>query len=149
MNSLIVYAIQLWGIGATESQLRQVQTLQNQAGKWALNVGRRTSTTKVLDQLNWLSVKQLTVFHSVTLLWQQCRGNTDFLTRDLHWEESRTQGPARLRTEPYKMEFRRKAWRHRTVAWWNSMPEKLRTQTSFKLFKKELKPWVKKYISIK
>ena len=149
VNSLIVYAIQLWGIGATKSQLRMVQTLQNQAGKWALGVGRRSSTHKVLQKLNWLSVKQLTAFHSLSLLWQPCRGKSDFVTDNLRWEQSRTQGTDRLGTDPYRMEYRRKSWKPKTIAWWNQLPESLRIQRSSVRFKRELKMWIKENLSIK
>ena len=74
INSLIVYAIQLWGLGATKSQIRLMQTVQSQAGKWALNVYRRSSTIKVLNRLGWLSVKQLTIFHYKAALEELQRG---------------------------------------------------------------------------
>ena len=149
INSLIVYGIQLWGIGATKSQLRMIQTLQNQAGKWALGVGRYTSTDKALKRLNWLSVRQLVVFHSLMLLWKQCRCETDFMTDDLNWESSRTMGTERLRSKPYKMEFRRNSWKYRTFAWWNLMPETLRTQKSLTRFRSGLKVWIMEYFPIK
>ena len=149
INSLIVYAIQLWGIGATKSQLRMIQSMQNQAGKWALGVGRYTSTAKALKRLNWLSVRQLIVFHSLTLLWKQCRGETDFMTDDLNWENSRTMGVERLRSKLYKMEFRRNSWKYRTIAWWNLMPEALRTQKSLPRFRCGLRVWILEYFPIK
>ena len=149
INSLIVYAIQLWGIGATKSQLRMTQTAQNQAGKWALGVGRFTSTRKVLARLNWLSVRQLTIFHSLTLLWKQCRGETDFMNEAPDWESSRTKGEDRLKLKPYKMEFRRNSWKFRAVSWWNLMPETLRIEKSLPRFRSGLKIWVMNYFAIK
>ena len=149
VNSLVVYAIQLWGIGATRTQIRLVQTLQSQAGKWAMRVGRRTSTVKILHSLNWLSVRQLMIFHSLTLLWQQCRNGSDFMMEEPTWEHSRTQGADRLGSQPYRMEFRRKSWKYRAIAWWNMMPVTLRSQMSLARFKRDLKSWIGKHFNIK
>ena len=94
---------------SNEISAKTTQSLQSQAGIWALNVNRRAST------VNWLSVCQLVIFHSMTLLWQQGLENTDFMTRDIQWEVSRTHGSERLRTQPYRMEFKRKAWKYKAI----------------------------------
>ena len=148
INSIIVYCIQLWGINASKKLHRQVQALQGQAARWALGLNRRASTKKVLDKMNWMSVNQLVIYHSTLLLWKIVRGKDSKLERT-EWESSRTQGHHRIRTAPYKKEFRRKAWKPAAIAWWNAMPESLRADCSPSSFKWNLRSWVRGNIDLR
>ena len=58
-------------------------------------------------------------------------------------------GEERLKSIPYKMEFRRNSWKYRAIAWWNLMPETLRSQKHFPRFRSGLKVWISNYVPIK
>ena len=108
VNSLLVYCVQLWGIGATKKQLRQTQVLQNQTAKWALGWGKGAATSKVLKNIGWLSVTQLVQYHAIMQLWKLARGEYLCLDTGIDWQESRTQGSNWILTAPYRMEFMRR-----------------------------------------
>ena len=62
--SILAYLIPLWG--GTEGYLvRALQVLQNRAARCVTKLGWYTPTRKLLKQCNWLSVKQLIVYHTV------------------------------------------------------------------------------------
>ena len=141
INSIIVYAIQVWGPNCSKKLIRQTQTLQSQAARWALGVNWRASTEKSLREVKWLSVNQLIGYHALLLLWKSVRG-VSLLERNVNWAVSRTQGRDRIMQEPYKMEFKRKTWRPTAIALWNKLPEKLRTETRLSHFKGGLRTWI-------
>ena len=68
--SRLTYGIQIWGINATKSTLNKVQTVQNLAKKWVTGTKWGISTKQLLDKMNWLSIYQLAIYHSVLLLWK-------------------------------------------------------------------------------
>ena len=68
--SRLTYGIQIWGINATKSTLQKVQTVQNLAMKWITGIKWGISTKQLLDKVNWLSIYQLAIYHSVLLLWK-------------------------------------------------------------------------------
>ena len=149
LNSLLVYGIQLWGVGATKRQISQSQSIQAQAARWALGLSRRTSTIKVLSNIGWLSVRQLVTYHSVLLLWKSTRGEGSPFHGQVNWETSCTMGSERIRPAPYRKEFRRKSWRPMAIAWWNALPVEARTQPRLGQFKRQLRTWVSANIPIK
>ena len=131
----------MWGPNCSKKLIRQTQTLQSQAARWALGVNWRASTEKSLREVKWLSVNQLIGYHSLLLLWKSVRG-VSLLERNVNWAVSRTQGRDRIMQEPYKMEFKRKTWRPTAIALWNKLPEKLRTETRLSHFKGGLRTWI-------
>ena len=56
--SLIIYLIEIWG-GCNEYLLRFLQVLQNRAARHVTKLSWYTSTKDLLNQCNWLSIKQL------------------------------------------------------------------------------------------
>ena len=67
--SKLLYLIQWWG-GGSAYLLQYLQVLQNRAARMVTKLSWSTSTSKLLNQLGWLSVKQLVEFHSLTLLFK-------------------------------------------------------------------------------
>ena len=68
--SRILYAIQLWGSGSSNSTIRKVQSVQNLAMSWISGKNRKTSTKELLDSVNWLSVNQLIYYHGFLLMYK-------------------------------------------------------------------------------
>ena len=68
--SRLTYGIQIWGLNAAKTTLNKVQIVQNLAMKWITGENLGISTRKLLDKLDWLSIFQLAIYHSVLLLWK-------------------------------------------------------------------------------
>ena len=65
--SKLIYVIQLWG-GCEQYLISILQTLQNKAARSITKLPWNATTSHLLAQCGWLSVKQLVVYHSVVLL---------------------------------------------------------------------------------
>ena len=68
MSSLI-YLIQLWG-GSSAYLLHLLQVIQNCAARQVTRLNWYTPTKTLLDQCGWLSVKQLSIYHSLVLVYK-------------------------------------------------------------------------------
>ena len=62
VNSNLVYMIQLYG-QSSDYLIRILQVQQNKAARKVTRLDWGTSTNVLLNQIGWLSVKQLFVFH--------------------------------------------------------------------------------------
>ena len=68
--SRLTYGIQLWGIMGKKSALKKVQTVQNLSAAWILNKPIYTKSEDMIKELNWLSINQLSYYHSVLSIWK-------------------------------------------------------------------------------
>ena len=68
--SRLTYGIQIWGLNAAKTTLNKVQVVQNLTMKWVTGSNLGISTKQLLDKMNWLSIYQLAIYHSVLLLWK-------------------------------------------------------------------------------
>ena len=135
--SKIVYMIQLWGC-TRPSWLNLVQRLQNRAARYVLQASRYTRMSKLLADCGWMSVFQLSVYHSILMLWK-CWNMNDWNV--LRWRLiQRNDGsfiPLRGR-----IQLTRDGWKHSTVQRWNELPEQLRKDQDFASFKGSLRTWI-------
>ena len=53
-----------------DNQLRKAQTIWNKAARWTTGLSRRTRTTKLMAQNNWLGIKEMTRYHGAVLMWK-------------------------------------------------------------------------------
>ena len=67
--SRIVYMVQVYG-NASEYMLRSLQVLQNKAARVVTRLRWGTETGFLLNQVGWLSVRQLIAYHSVLLVFK-------------------------------------------------------------------------------
>ena len=61
--SKLCYLIQIWG-GSSNVLIRSLQVIQNQAARYTTKLSWFTPTGTLLRQCNWMSVKQLVIFHT-------------------------------------------------------------------------------------
>ena len=61
-NSVLCYCLPLFG-GCSTSEKNDLQTLQNRAARLVLNYPPRSNRDMMFNKLNWLSVRQLIVYH--------------------------------------------------------------------------------------
>ena len=66
ITSLLIYLIQLWG-STDEYLINILQILQIRAARIVTKLGWYAPIKTLLDQCDWMSVRQLSVYHSLVL----------------------------------------------------------------------------------
>ena len=136
--SKVRYLIAVWG-GTTDSNIRAIQTLVNDAARFVLQKsGRRDSTENLMTACGWLSVPEMITYHSLLLLWRVLRRKCPKVLADkLEMDDDcliHTDKPGLLHTM--------NAFRWRTSVSWNSLSLELRHNSQLKSFKSGLKKWI-------
>ena len=67
--SKLVYLIPLWG-GSSKGLIKSLQNLQNKAARAVSKMDWFTPTTELLRQCGWMSVHQLSVYHTLILVYK-------------------------------------------------------------------------------
>ena len=74
--SRIIFGIQIWGNNLGPTVINRAQIVQNQVACWITGSHRLTKTSLLLSKLKWMSVNQLTCYHSLILIWKVLRNRT-------------------------------------------------------------------------
>ena len=87
-NSVLCYCLPLFG-GCTKSEVDVLQVLQNRAARIVLNCPPRTNRNLMFDRLDWLTVQQLIVYHTLVTVFRIRKSQEPeelgvILTRDNH-----------------------------------------------------------------
>ena len=110
----------------------------NKTARFVLRVNRRTRTSKLMNMCNWLNVKELCSYHSLSTMWTTLKfGTPTHIRNKLHLDQDRF-----LTTTTPRIQNTEMAWRWKTVPLWNNLPSDLRHLESHKKFKTELKKWI-------
>ena len=85
--SIITYGIQIWGIHCKANVLSKVQSVQLNTLKWV--TGKYNgSLRQLLEDMGWLSIYKLAIYHSVLLLWKvKWKGRPERLLRRIKMAE--------------------------------------------------------------
>ena len=147
LMSKATYLISTWG-GGTKNLVgdRKAQILQNAAMRWVTGRPRRTRISNLLEQTEWLSIEEMTMVNSVTIIWNMInvqkpkrmsdKINLDQITNEITLKEPRIQ-------------FTRQNFLYRASCKWNSLPEIIRSKKNRGSFKKQVKSWVREQRSRK
>ena len=131
--SRLVYGIQIWGFGVRPNTMKKVQTVQNMAACWILNKHRCTKTKDLLNELNWLSMYQLTIYHGVLLVWKIV--NNMVPERNLESLEK-----SKNKTGRIELTDRRWCIRAQNIFW--SLNNSIKNCSKIAIFKRKLKLWI-------
>ena len=142
----------MWG-GSSAYLLHLLQVIQNRAARQVTRLSWYTTTKTLLGQCGWLSVKQLSVFHSLVLVYKVKSDKKPFYLYDrLGHEFSHNtrlmEGNGVRDTGKQHSELHRTSFIPRSIRDWNSLPHNIRLCTKLPEFKKRLKVWVKSNIEI-
>ena len=145
--SRIIYLIEVYG-NASEYLLRFLQVLQNKAARIVTRLRWGTETALLLNQVGWLSVKQLYVYHSLVLVYKmQHGGKPTYLNgkfrNNFAYQTRQATGSCFILSETPKSEKSRKSFVYNTTQLWNSLSTELRKTEQLHTFKINLKEWIK------
>ena len=151
--SPIIYLIQAWG-GCSETLLDSIQVIQNRAARLVTKLDWYTTTSKLLSQCGWLSIRQLIFYHSLLMIFkikidkkpvyfhQKLSKHFKYRTR-----LASTNG-VKINVKITK-ELSYQNFLYRFSQHWNELPVDLRQTEDIKTFKKNLKNWVLSNVPVK
>ena len=135
--SRLIYLIPLWG-GAADVYIRKAQIVLNSAARWVTGLGKRTKTSVLMSRCNWMSVRELTAFHSLLNMWKTVhREKPRHIFNGLQVEDD-----YKLTTTIPRLQFTENCYKWRTVKIWNEMNGELRSNKKIGNFKLKLRRWI-------
>ena len=159
--SKLIYLMPVW-IGCDEYLVDALQVCQNKAARLVTRMGRFTPTKVLLLQCGWLSVKQLMVYHSLTLLHKVFLSHKpDFLFKKITsgspqhntrqaLATARALAASGVHSQPSipacNLALTRSSWCWAAVHWYGQLPPSVRSETKIEMFKPRLKSWVSENI---
>ena len=146
--SVITFMISVWG--GTESYLiRAVQVMQNKAARCITKKSWYTPTRVLLQQCNWLSVKQLIFYHTVLQVWRVKTSQLPVYINS-RYQSARTRSAVggTLLVPDVEMSLSSKSFMVRSTVMWNTIPPSLRVIQNLETFKKNLKSWTKQNVEL-
>ena len=148
--SKLVYLIPLWG-GSAKFLIKSLQTLQNKAARAVTKLDWNTPTVELLRQCGWLSVHQLSVYHSVVLVFKVLQVKSPkylynmFSTTYNYKTREADSGRIRNIRKP-ELELSKDSFRWRAAALFNQLPENIRNKKNLQGFKLAAKQWVRQNV---
>ena len=137
-NSVMVYCLPLYG-GCDKYQIKAIQVLQNKAALIVTHLPPRTSRTELFERVNWLTVNQLIVYHTLITIFKVRQNNEpEYLATKLK-NDTRT---GRILIPNTDLRLAQNSFVIRGSASWNALPESIRTQAKIGTFKKLTKKWI-------
>ena len=148
--SVLAYLIPLWG-GCEGYLLKALQVLQNRAARQVTRLSWYTPTRRLLEQCNWLSIKQLIFYHSALTVHRTRKAKTPlYLSQKLsygHPFHTRLAASGGIHITGNHGSLVQKSFLIRAAGDYNSIPSKIRS-SSLPTFKRQLKQWVKTNIPL-
>ena len=138
IQSRLTYLLPIWG--ATQNNtMRKAQTILNKAGRWTTGLPRSTRTEDLMKANDWLSIREMTNYHSLVLMWKTVhRKRPKTMHKILQLDmDNKIQNP-----KP-RLQFSSRTYRHRTSVEWNTLPEDIRNKPTLGSYKRTLKTWIK------
>ena len=137
-NSVLVYCLPLFG-GCDKGEIQDLQVLQNKAARIVTHKPSRSSRKDLYDQLSWMSVNQLIVYHTLLLVFKiRQSGEPEYLASFLN-DDSRT---GRVIIPNTKLGLAQKSFCFRGSSDFNLLPLNLRSSKKIGHFKHGVKRWV-------
>ena len=139
-NSVLCYCLPLFG-GSCTLNIKSLQVQQNKAAQIVLNMPPRSHRDHMYDKLNWLTVNQLIVYHSLVSVHKiRKSGQPEYLAAILG-RTSRQRAGAII-VENNRRAVVRNSFTFRASEQWNRLPVEVRVEDKLSLFKTKLKRWV-------
>ena len=152
--SKLCYLVQLWG-DCEGYLLDALQVAQNRAARIVTRSTWFTSTSQMLEQCNWLSVRQLVAYQSLVMTKKTLMSDSPYYIKQklssnyTYTTRKATTGAIRCTaTSTNVHNFSHNSFVHRSTRLFNKLPSHIRTSKSLATFKSQVKLWVKTNIPI-
>ena len=150
--SKLIYLIQLWG-GSQKYLINFLQKLQNRAARMVTKKNIFTPVRVLLTQCGWLSVHQLVFYHNVLQIYKtKTTKRPGYLHEKFSKEfgaRTRLSNRNQIRIDKIiKTELGLNNFTYLAAKQWNELPQEIRQITKLTTFKKSVKIWIGKNVSI-
>ena len=130
-----------------------LQILQNRAARIVTKCGWYTSVESLLNQCGWLSIRQLTEYHSLLLTFKIKRDKKPLylnrkISQNFPYNTRLAAGHGIQHETVIKHDVMKFSFIPRTITTWNLLPIDIRTSHDVATFKRKLKPWIKSQIPV-
>ena len=137
-NSIMVYCLPLFG-GCDKSEIQDLQVLQNKAAQIVMHAPPRSKRSDLYDKLEWLTVNQLIVYHTLTTIFKiRQNKEPEYLAEKLTVDTP----TGRILIPNTQLRLEQNSFIVRGSSSWNNLPFRTRKQEKIGLFKKEAKKWI-------
>ena len=132
----------------TKEDSRKLQVLQNKTLRLRTGLNKYTPTKDLLNACNELSVNQLSAFHTLLSVHRVVRCEKPKTISDqmkLRTQKDELFLQRQANTIPIKaanLNYTKAGFCYRGSTLWNSMPDDLRKEEKYSVFKRKLKNWV-------
>ena len=141
-ESVLTYCIPVWA-GTSKGVIEDLQVLQNRAAQFVLKLPGRSNREHMFNTLGWLTVHQLSVFHTILTVYNIRRTKEpEYLADKLTRENVR----GNIVVANTGLTLLKKSFVFRGAELWNKVPHSVRGIQNVKKFKKQLHNWVLEYI---
>ena len=138
-NSVLTYCMPVWG-GADKGGLQDLQVMQNRAAQLALNYPPRSNRKTMYEKLDWMTINQLVVYHSVIGVYRmRTSGEPEYLAEVLVQDNILNH----IVIPNTDLTLAKKSFCYRAGENWNIIPEAIRSIEKIASFKKEVRKWIK------
>ena len=152
--SKIGYMIEIWGDTKFQKNvMTKIQRLQNTAAKFVPGKGRRTPTKQLMEECNWMSIRQLAAYCSILSLWKvvnlgqpECLRSKILTVEDKEKRTRKLMGGGLESKDQPELEIVKRSWRWRAIILWNDLPRNLREEKDILSMKRDLKEHIKQNI---
>ena len=139
-------------VGGAKSRLK-TNSAQNRAARIVTRLENRTEIGKLLNQVGWLSVRQLCAYHSILLIFKsqmQVRPVyfVNKLQRRFPYNTRRSYENCFTIDNIPKTEILKKSFFFRSQTLWNQLPSEMKKLTKVEEFKRKLRAWIKEYLPL-
>ena len=137
-ESVLTYCMPAWG-GATKRDIEELQVLQNKAAQFVLNLPHRSNREQMYQSLGWLTVNQLSVFHTIFAVYKiRHSKEPEYLAKKLCRDNTR----GNIVIAFTNLTLLKRSFVFRGAELWNRVPLSIRSLNKAKNFKFELKKWI-------
>ena len=139
---VLCYCLPLFG-GCDRGELQDLQILQNKAAQLVTHSPPRAARNPMYDSLDWLTVNQLVIYHSVLAVYRvRMSGEPEYLADGLCCD-NRT---GHIIVKPTRLSLLQKSFKFRGAIQWNELPQSIRTLETIGAFKAAVKVWIKSHV---
>ena len=154
--STMSYMLPVWG-GTEDYIIQAAQVIQNRAARTVTKLDWFTPQRILLQQTNWLSIRQLIHYHTLLQVWRtRAHGQPKYIVKKFNRGANyRTRGVAAgtytadgyLQIPDTNTALAKKGMMVRCPTVWNTMPRSLRVFDGSQIsFKKDIKKWIKETV---
>ena len=142
-TSVLVYCLPLFS-GCDKFEMEALQVMQNKAARLVTRMGLRTSRQTIFSQVEWITVNQLSFYHSALCTFRIRQSQEPEYSNDIMNRNNRAN---RIIIPNTDLTLAKQIYCFRGSAQWNSLPENIRNSWKISLFKSQLKKWIQQNVA--